>query len=46
MIGEDIIQSKQVETVILPLKNGLELIFSNVVYALRCNSNLISLGQL
>lgn len=37
---------EQVKTVILAFKNGLELILSNLAYALRCNSNLISLGQL
>lgn len=44
--GGDIIRSKQVGAITLPLKNGLELTFSNVVYILECDSNLISLGQL
>lgn len=44
--GRDIIRSEQVETVILTLENGLQLIFSNIAYTLEYNSNLISLGQL
>ena len=44
--GGDIIRSKQVGTVIPPLENGLQLTLCNVAYALECDSNLISLGQL
>ena len=44
--GRDIIRSEQVETVILPLKKCSQLTLCNVAYALKCNSNLISLDQL
>lgn len=46
MLGRDISRSEQVETIIPSLKNGFKLTLSNILYALECNFNLISLGQL
>ncbi len=43
--GGDIIRSEEVGNVRLPTCSGL-LILNNVAYTPRCNSNLISLGQL
>ena len=44
--NRDIIRLEEVDTIQLVLLNGLNIMLSNVVFALRCNSNLISLGQL
>lgn len=43
---ENIIKSKQVGIIIFPLKNSSELIFFNIIYILKHDTNLISLGQL
>ena len=45
-IGRNIIRLNQVKIVTLPLENNLELILSNVADTLKCNFNLILLGQL
>lgn len=42
----DIIRSKEVGTIKLTLLNGSDMTLSNVAFAPRCDSNLISLGQL
>ena len=42
--GGNIIKSKQVGTMIFPLKNSI-LNLSNIAYIPECDSNLISLGQ-
>lgn len=42
----DIIRLKKVDTIQLALINRLDITLSNVVFTLRCNSNLISLNQL
>ena len=44
MANRNIITSTQVIIIILPLKNRLELILFNVIYAPECDSNLISLS--
>ena len=44
MAGDDIIRLEQVGTIILPLKNGLELSLTNIAYALGSDFNLIFLG--
>ena len=45
--GGDIIRSKEVGTVHLPLQSGkTTMTLLNVAYAPKCDSNLISLGQL
>lgn len=41
----DIIRSEQVETIILSLENGSQLILANIAYTLNCNSNLIFFSQ-
>lgn len=46
MAGRNIIRSTQVRIVIFPLKNSLELTFSNIAYTPKCGFHLISLGQL
>lgn len=46
MARKNIIRSNQVGTVIFPLINSMQLTFSNVTFALKYDSNLISLGQL
>lgn len=45
--SRDIIRSNQVETIILfPFENSMELTFSNIAYAPKCNSRLIFVDQL
>lgn len=46
MAGKNIFKSNQVRIVTFSLKNSSELTFSNIAYALECDSNLISLGPL
>lgn len=43
--GKDIIRLREVGTIQLLLKNRSEMILFNVAFALRYDSNLISLGQ-
>ena len=42
----DIIRSKEVDTIQPALQNGSDIMLSNITFALSCNSNLISFGQL
>lgn len=42
--SKNIIRLNQIGAVIFPFENGLDLILSNIAYALEYDSNLISLG--
>ena len=44
--GGTIIRSSQVGTITLLLENSLQLTLSNIAFTPKCDSNLISLGQL
>lgn len=45
MAKRNIIQLKEVGTIVLLFENGLKLIFSNIAYALKCDSIFISQSQ-